>query len=321
MNIVHLSNTPLVGAPGKISKQANVAGYKSSSIVLRDYPIKSGLSNRFIDNSILFDKSNYVLMSIINEKIKKADIIHIHNDIHPEMLPIIRKNSGAHFIYQVHSPLREGPLYFERELDIPLEFSKNLVIAQYQTRHYPYYTPVPNLVLFEPRISLRKDNEKLKVIFAPSHSRGGRWNSKYSENLVNTLHSLSKLGLIDLIEIKSPLSPNELYELRISSHAIIDEIVTGSYHQVSLEGLGSGNVVINNSDFFSSYMLSSVSGACTLPPFYSVSEQNVSEKLVELARSPVLTREYQQKSYEFFIKNLRPNQLFERYKEIYEELK
>ncbi|MBS7820932.1 hypothetical protein J7552_06485 [Wohlfahrtiimonas chitiniclastica] len=318
-NIVHLSNTPLVGSPGKISILANENGFNSNSIVLSDYPDKGGLSGKFIQNSIIYNENNHKLCAVADELLKKADIIHIHNDINPNFL---RKfNLGdKKIIYQVHSPLREGPLYFDRSQFMGIDYDKKLVIAQYQTRHYQSFTPVPNLVLSKPSVELRKYNEPLKIMFSPTHRRGGRWNNKYSEKLISVLNGLSSLNLIEVFRIDTPLSPNDLFELRKTCHASIDEIVTGSYHQVSLEGLCAGNVVINNSDFFSSYMLSSVSHAKCMPPFYTVSDDDVAEKLLLLAQDVELTRKYQQMSYDYYVENLLPNKLFSSYKMVYEEL-
>ncbi|GGZ77676.1 hypothetical protein GCM10007161_06120 [Ignatzschineria indica] len=318
-NIVHISNTPLVGSPGKISWLANENGFNSASIILRDYPLHGGLAEKFTQNSIVYRDDNKQLSSVVTTLIDQADIIHIHNDVSLEF--INKFNFGnKKIVYQVHSPLREGPLYFERSEFMGLEFSKKLVIAQYQTRHYQDYEPVPNIVLGKPHLKLREDTEKLRVLFSPTHKRGGRWNNKYSHKLINVLKSLSELNLIESIEINKPLSPSDLFELRKTCHVSIDEIVTGSYHQVSLEGLCAGNIVINNSDFFSSYMLASVSNAKMMPPFYIASEFDIGEKLLRLAQDVELTREYQKKSYDYYIENLMPEKLFKVYKSIYEEL-
>ena len=84
--IIHLSNTPLVGAPGKVSYLCNENGYDSLSIAFSDYPEKRKLNNKFLSHSILWDKNDTGMCSILRSKIQHADIIHIHNVIHPDHL-------------------------------------------------------------------------------------------------------------------------------------------------------------------------------------------------------------------------------------------
>ena len=179
---------------------------------------------------------------------------------------------------------------------------------------------MPNVVLSKPSFRLKQSGEKLRVMFSPTHSRGGRWNAKYSPELEEALSAFTRMGKIEVITPQSPLTPLALLEMRKSCHVSIDEIVTGSYHQVSLEGLCSGNVVINNSDFFASIMLSNVSGTKDLPPFFQANPKNISERLLELAMNDDLTRHIQKKSFDFFKNNLLPDHLFKVYDNIYKDI-
>lgn len=318
--IVHLSNTPLVGAPGKLSALCNDYGYESFSIVLSDYPEKGQLNNKFMKNSILWDKQDPFIMDLVLFHIKTAKIVHIHNDINLDFFNKIDWSPKQKFIYHVHSPLREGPIYFDKTSSFNVEFSKKLVVGQYHTRHYPDFTPVPNIVLAKPSNKLIQDDEKLKIMFSPTHNRGGRWNNKHSQQLTDAITSLQKMKKVDVITPLKPLSQDVLLELRKLCHISIDEISTGAYHQVSLEGLCAGNVVINNADFFSAFNLSNMVGAKELPPFYKCSPENISDKLIELISNYDLVRDYQRKSFDFFRSYLMPDNLFLQYNLIYEEV-
>ncbi|QKJ66128.1 hypothetical protein HQN60_05035 [Deefgea piscis] len=318
-NVVHLARTPLVGAPGKVSKAINLAGGKSTSFCLSDYPDKGGLFGKFIDNTIVINNASSSVIDYFNGKLKSADIIHVHNEIDNSLCELIQKFAPtAKCIYQVHSPKREGPLYLDRSEFQGVDFVEKLTVAQYQPRQYPDYTLVPNLVMDMPSINLRKDTEPLRIMFTPSHNRGGRWNSKCSEKLDVALNALKACNLIDLVQLEQPLHPSSLLDLRRTCHASIDEIVTGAYHQVSLEGLCAGNVVINAADHVSKSMLSAVSNASVLPPFYYVDENNALDALLELAKSPSLTREYQTASNQFFVEYLTATKLVKRFFEVYE---
>lgn len=321
INIVHLSNTPLVGAPGKISQLCNQNNYNSISIVFNDYPEKGKLNNKFLSDSVLWSKSDPCLIKSLINRIEHADIIHIHNDVSLDYLNLFNFSLNKQkFIYQTHSPLREGPLFFERCDLYPFTISKKLVVAQYQPRLYPDYIPVPNLVLDTPSIRLKEANEKLRVMFSPTHSRLGRWNVKFSEELEVTLKNLEVSHKIEIFMPKEPLSPLALMQMRRYCHVSIDEIVTGSYHQVSLEGLCCGNVVLNNADFFASSMLALVAKSNDLPPFLECNPLNIWDVLSQLVSDDELVRYYQNSSYEYFKNYLTPQKLFRNFDNIYQEV-
>jgi hypothetical protein len=321
INVIHFSPTPIVGSPSKISLAQELIGMKSTSIVLSDYPTKTSLADKFIDNSIVLDRADSLILDYVNEALNEANIIHIHNDLPNDKVDWIRKKSKkSTFVYKVHSPLREGPLYYNRADFIGLPFSAYLAIAQYQPRHYPQYQVVPNLVLHRPSIRLRNQGEKLRILFTPAHKRGGRWNSKYSPRLEEVLKSLQELNLVEWIELKQPLHPNQVMLIRRNCHLTIDEIVTGAYHQVSLEGLCAGNIVINRADYFSKAMLANFNDSFSLPPFYYADEKTIDEVLLELATNVDKCRELQILSFEYYKTHLTPDNLVTRYKDIYEKI-
>jgi len=320
--VVHFSQTPLVGAPGKISKALNNINISSSSYCYVDYPNKGGLYGKFIDNTHVINNMQPHVYSAFIEDIKRADIIHIHNGIDLNFLKkIISHCPNAIFIYQVHSPLREGPLFIDRSDNIGVSFSKKLVVAQYQPRHYQDYTLVPNLVLDTPSLILREGSKPLKVLFSPAHKRpGGRWNTKTTEGLEDFLISLDRGGVIELIKQKEHLHPSSLMLLRRHVDITIDEIATGAFHQVSLEGLCAGNVVINRADFFSKSMLACVSGSPSLPPFVNADSQSIFDVLIRLSKDIDETNKIKEESYFYFMKYLNSNKMVKNFMKVYDEV-
>lgn len=321
LKVLHLSPTPLVAAPGKLSRALRQAGHDSLCVALNDYPKNGPLHGKFIDDVTLLAEAGSEVKDLVDGFARAADVIHIHNDLPASTVQWLRELSPrARFVYQVHSPLREGPLYFERAPALGLPISRHLVVGQYQPRHYPDYLAVPNLVLDEPFLAPRRDDEPLRVLFSPTHSRTGRWNAKYSERLEKVLRTLHDLKRVEIVWPTAPLSPSTLMALRRTCHVSIDEIMTGAFHQVSIEGLCAGNVVINRADFFSKSMMACCARAPELPPFVHADESSIEDVLIALALSPRRTAELQAASFRYFDAHLRADRLVNRFVHIYETL-
>ena len=249
MSILHLSRTPLASSPGRLSKNLNKIGVISNHFFEQDYP--GDLSSKMIMRSYQWTKTKES-NELLEYYISTADIIHVHNYISSELCFFVNKFfNGKKLILHVHSPLREGPLFTNIVNVMDLKFNDFFVVAQYHPRQYQEFTPVCNIVPDALLINrLTVENKTPKVIYSPAHNRtNGKWNIKHSDKLNNILKHYSSWGKIDL---KTPpkMSESKLLAYRSICDISVDEIVTGSYHQVSLEGLSAGNIVINNADFF-----------------------------------------------------------------------
>jgi hypothetical protein len=274
-----------------------------------------------VDDAILWFSGD-VAVGLAERLISNAEIIHIHNDLPLDLaIRFLEMAPAAKWVYHVHSPLREGPLFTRRDLELPFVFSAKLVVAQYQPRLYPDFLPVPNIVDALPNCAERAIGETLRVLFSPTHERGGgRWNDKGSAATLETLHSLAKAGSIEFVIPKDPLSPSCLMALRRSTHVSIDEVITGAFHLISLEGLCAGNAVLNGADFLSNMTLMSSIGADEPAPFRRVGQHDLRENLLELASDPELTAKLQRASKEYFERWLLPSRLVDRYLSIYERV-
>jgi hypothetical protein len=318
--VVHVSRTPLVGAPGKLVSALNrFTSFQASLIVGQDYP--SPLAGLFLDAALL-PSGKGPLAARCRQLLREADLIHVHNDLNDDLKAMVQTEarSECRFVYQAHSPLREGPLYFDRAPHLGLDFSAQLAIPHHAHRFFPQHELVPNVVMLDPGVRPILRGERPRVLFSPSHDRTGqRWGDKVSKPLGRVLTGLHALGLAEVIEVRG-MAPHALAELRRSTHLTIDEIVTGAYHQVSLEGLATGNVVVNDADDFS---LMAFQAACEIdenPPFYRTCEQQAGDRLLSLLLDVGSIARLQQDSYDFFMAYLRPERLIGRFARIYERV-
>jgi len=318
MNILHISQTPLVAAPSKVNQAINqYTSYKSECLILEDY--NGNKKNKFINNAILYtDTSKKKIIDLINQ----TDIIHIHNNINKDFIALLikhTKNKDIKFIYQTHSYPKEGPLFFDRSLAMPFRFSKKLAVAQYQPRFHLDFVMVPNIILQKPSFKPNYD-KKIKIIYSPAQKNsGGRWSTKYSKELNDTLDYFKNSKEVDIVDI-SGIHPNELYQIRLNTDITIDEISTGGFHQVSFEGLCAGNIVINGADFISREIMKSISKNKEYAPFVYARNRTIKEVLLKLIENREKLNQIKKESYNYFIENLQPEFLVKRYIEVYKKV-
>ncbi|MCY0966836.1 hypothetical protein [Parathalassolituus penaei] len=319
MNILHIAPTPLVGAPVKVVKALAAVGVNARCLLLSDYPKQSGLQGFFTDGAELINSATAEGEMLLRDALEWADVVHVHNFLSEQAALIIKEYSSKIFVYQVHSPQREGPVFTPRVNEFGIGFSKYLVLAQYHPRHYPGYEIVPNLVLFDP-VCEERQGDVLKVLFTPTHARGGRWNSKGDPRLPGIFEQLVRDCPVEMVSLKGPVTPGKLFEIRTQCHVSIDEIVTGAYHQVSLEGMAAGNVVVNAADYFSCRMLQRISGADRRPPFLNANVDTVYDVLSNLANNMDLTMGYIRETASYYRDFMDWRKLVLRYVDVYKAL-
>lgn len=319
-SVVHVSKTPLVGAPAKVAAALDrFTGFRSSAIVGQDYP--KALAGLFLGDAIVANRGA-ATMDVCADLIRRADVVHVHNDLTPELFELVRKEASGscRFVYQAHSPLREGPLFVDRSETIDLEWSAKLSIPHYPQRFFQNHRLVPNVVLHTPSIRPLAAREPVRVLFSPAHRRSGlRWGDKVSDALDRALTIVRSLTDTEILEIGG-VPPATLFALRRTTHVTIDEIVTGAFHQISLEGLCAGNVVINAADPFALASLRMAIRADEDPPFVRIEQTDVCESLLELVRDRERIRALQQRSYEYHRAYLDPARLIGFFAEVYEEV-
>ena len=315
--VLHISKTPLVGAPGRISYYLNKElGFESIHLYTEDYP--NNLKNCFTGNSVLYDKGN-IKNKFLLSLIERADIIHVHNYIDlPYQKLIAEVNPSSIKIYQLHSFLREGPLYIEQSENFVFPFDKLLCVNQLHPRLFQKFIPVPNIV-DEVKCHTQILNQKPRIIFSPTHKQSGRYGTKYSPLIIDTLKSIELSGMAEVVWIDSFTHPKILSFIRSYTDITIDEIATGGFHQVSLEGLASSNIVINNAESLTASFYSNSIFADKRPPFYICNDNNLKDKLLSLLNDKQRIVELKQESKNYFDNFLRPSRLIKIFVNIYKE--
>ena len=177
IRIVHVSNSPLVAAPSKIAAATSRIGASALAIAHSDYP--DPLTSLFSRGYLIWKDALPEMKAVATRRLAEADIIHVHNELPQDFADwILRQAPAATYLYHVHSPLRESPLYVERSAALGIPFSMSLVVGQGWPRLWPDYRPVPNIIDAHPTIRPRDTNERLRVLYRPSHTRPGRWGGK-----------------------------------------------------------------------------------------------------------------------------------------------
>lgn len=317
--IVHLSSTPLAGAPARLSRTLQEhSKFDSLCFVERDY--KKGMANLFTNGAMVLNSGeNKEAQDMLRTALKTASIVHIHNYIPPRLVEHLRHSEfNGQIFYHLHSPRREGPLYVPRGNEFNLPIARELVVAQMHPRFYPDATPVPNIVP-EGKPSLREPDtqDKIRILYFPAEKRGGRWNGKVSDKLTKALATVSSHKDVEIIKLSQPQPSFMLERIRGMCDITIDEISTGGFHQISLEGLQAGNAVINGADEISMRVMMGWAGA--RPPFVTSHPNTISDDIWKLINDREYLASVRADSASYAQKYMQPKKLIKIYENIYQE--
>ncbi len=190
--------------------------------------------------------------------IDSADVLHLHHYFDLEHNPfefnfaaLLRR--GKQLVRQFHSSsfhVAGGQADRIREVvDSPIP---QLVIAQYPERYFPRARLVPNLVpledeLYRPAARPHRD-DAIRIFFAPSSPDSAwkfrdpirRWESKGYPETLRTLENLRHRNPSIVADVRRDVPHAECLRARQMADLSIDDLVTGSFHLSSLEGLAQG---------------------------------------------------------------------------------
>lgn len=317
--IVHLSSTPLAGAPSRLSRTLKLyTKFDSLCFIEKDY--KKSMAGLFTSEALVLESGeNKDAQEILAWALKTASIIHIHNYIPPRLVEFVRRiDTNAAFVYHLHSPRREGPLYVPRASEFNLPIVRELVVAQMHPRFYPKATPVPNIVpAARPTLRDPDTSEKIRILYFPAEVRGGRWNGKVSAELTESLESVSGHKNVEIVKLARPQPSFALERIRATCDITIDEITTGGFHQISLEGLQAGNAVINGADEISLRVMMGWAGE--KPPFVTSHPNTISDDLWQLIHDRSYLDAKKKESITYANKYMQPKKLIKIYENIYKE--
>lgn len=283
IRVVTFSTTPLAGAPIRIVR----ALQRHTGIEVRHVDLKRW--DIFEHDHVHEEDPAKTL-----ELAEQADILHLFNYLDArsqEFAPVDFAALAARGKRLVRM-FESTPMQVAAHMGIPLDEVlydpiPKLVIAQYPERFFPTARVVPNIVPQDDAAYLpnAKPTEGAGVVYCPSWWRGAwqeRWDTKGMPETVAMLEDLHRrTGLPFRTIHKRPFV--EAMEAKRHAAIVIDELVTGSYHLSSLEGLALGKPVLAYLDGRTEAVLRMVSGSDALP-FVNVRLEDAAEVLVHLAR-------------------------------------
>lgn len=300
MKILHLTNTTLAGAPGMLSQAINNYSKHCSTVV--QFNDKGPARTAFQPESLYLDQSEWA-SSWLSSAIDQSDVIHIHNIIPTYVLSILAEADlkNKKLIYQVHSPLYEPPNLGDVSEDMGLPFNVKLVVGHFHPRQFPNFQIVPNC-LFRRNMFTKfscAPNKKTRVLFSPSSKARLRWSAKSSLQVDHALAALDHDSALDIV-LFTDMAPEMLIMHRLGADITIDEVLTGSYHLVSYEGLACGNAVINGCDQLSTFAFQAAFRTEDTPPFVVTNEEGLLRTIIDLSSDREALNILKAKGKEFF---------------------
>lgn len=248
MKVVQLSTTVLAGLPYRMSEAVNRhTEHESRSITTHD-----GYGPRKFPTDVLWPREGPTdeCLRILGE----ADTYVLHSYFG------MRSNG-----WKLRDHVRSGDRVTSHICVRPETANKELinegiptsVSAQYHARFFPESRVMPNIMpigegrylpvqrAWPPEVPLRVAFSPSNDLPAPVGMLPDRWNSKGSPETLAVLQALKKShpGKFDFNFITDePLE--RCMEIRSKCHVSIDEVVTGSYHNVFLESMSQGLLAV-----------------------------------------------------------------------------
>jgi len=269
MNILHLCNTALAGAPVHLSTIINKYTEHKSRCILKRTFSSAILKNLQWNYDITNPNSHQ-----INQLVNGTDIIHFHNK------PYLNINvKSQRTLLQFHGqPQGYIPNVTFRNFN-----GKKLVISQYHPRFYTDALIVPNMIDIwdEKHSPLPKNENKVKIFFGYASELKKSWADKGVSNTQDVLNRI-KNKYKDKVIIK--IVTNTPYEKCLQEKRDADIVIDAcsdhskSFHLSSLEGCSVGALVINSMDDVTFDFMKQISQTDS-HPFIICEPKNLENKL------------------------------------------
>jgi hypothetical protein len=266
MNVVHISNTPVAGSPGNIVSALNrLTDIRARHIVFNCAAYRTRTFAVDIDWKTQREQAL--------DAIAAADVIHLHQffSLDETFGPDFQRRFGTKkLIRQYHSA---PDLWAKGDAALIARIVKEdlpqLVIAQGPERYYPFARVVPNIIpLYDPRyLPIEARDGVPVVVFSPSGRASAwktRWETKGAPQTVALLRKLQREGLCKL-QLIVDMPHDDCLRARQQAALVIDECVTGNYHQSGLEALSQGKPTMGYLDQRVQAQIRAMTGATELP--------------------------------------------------------
>jgi hypothetical protein len=308
--VLLVSETPVAGTVVRFAEALNASG-KASAVpfVLRAY------------KSCAFDLPNGAMGSLPNwgellcEEAAQADAIVLHNVTQQSTVDIVMsgRRADAPVAYHLHSPPFEPPLYAAGVIE-GNTFDQLYCVAQGYHRFYAGAAPIANII---PDPLLFASAQRRNAVFV-GHLRttNARWSRKVPQGFARTLADALAADAVPVFGIEK-LFGSESVPYRTFTQAlqgfnfVVDDVCSGLFHQISLEGLKSGCIVFSAADEAS---LESFCEAaeCPVPPFHRVAgPDDIAEAVRSYVRRPTVLAAARRRNAEFSDRYLSESRLRE----------
>jgi len=315
VNVLHLSDSPLSGAPIRIVELLNkYSQFKARHIVWDNIP-RSQPWRRYRTDL----RGRDLTADQLHEWLDWADVLHFHNrwkrqEIFKFLKQAPPKKPG---VIQIHSPRESEGFLEEAASGLPLA-----IVGQYHPRQWlkemryivPNVVDVNSVEYDYPKRPLRKSPV---VSYAPSNCNGKGWDSK---SYLDVSPILKRMHLANIIYYQLIIQqPHEkVIEMKRNADIGIDEITTGSYHISSLEYLALGIPCFANVDKMTFDVIRQMTG-CESLPWIIANPGNFKMKLDKIIKEQSW-QELGEQSRIWMEKYWAPERLVEQYMQMYEDL-
>lgn len=320
MLVLHMSYTPLAGAPIRLVNTINkYTTFNARLINFNPYIYE----NRVFEEDLIWEKDKEEALELLS----KADIIHFHhwmeldnNGFNIDFNRIVKNN--CKFIRMFHSNINFISHNNENKRNTIINDNiPKLVIPHSPERSFLNAIVVPNIVPIndEDYKPLNMNNEKPIIFYSYTYNNYGfssRWDTKGYPEVSELLNEFKDISYIQKIT-NTPFF--ECLKLKRQSDIVIDDIITGSYHLTSLEALSQGKPVLSYLDNRTQYILRELTGAEELP-FVNVKVEEAKYVLKELCENKKLRDEIGAYSRKWMEKYYNDKDLIKIYVQVYEDL-
>jgi len=316
LKIVHLSVTPVAGAPMRMVSLLR----KHTAHEVRLIDLKRG---PLFDHDLVYDEAREESEGLI----EGADILHFHNHVDFDAIFSLRledlRGRGVKVVRHFHSdPFMVSKITGKPVDEILAADVPTTVIAQFQERYYPRAHVVPNVLLSEHSEYLPSDVAATNdVFYGPSMEASAwsaRWNTKGMPETRRILGHLRR-ALGCRIQVMQGRPLREVMKEKQRSRIIIDDLVTGGYHLSGLEGLSQGKAVLTYLDNRTDLVLRQTLGA-DQHPFINVRLEDARTVLTRLLQDPGLAEEIGRNSRAWVEKYWSELTVVGHYLKVYEDL-
>jgi len=296
LKVLHLSTTPLVGAPGNLCRALNESGVAQARWAVLDDEIGTYRTMAVpIDMAWRRDRDQIIQLA------ESSDLLHLHNFIDLQTSSFAPLDFAAlwargkpmvrHFHSQSGWVARHMGTTVDAVQACPIP---KLAIAQYPERSYPASRLVRNLVYVPDRAASVPGKRPVRVGYAPSRfnsAHSSRWDTKGYPETVAVLRRMQRLAArrgvaveLDLIE---QVSHAECLRRKAACDLFVDDLVTGSYHLNTLEALAMGVPCAAYLDDRTRAVVREVTGGPELPVI-NVGLEDAAEVLLQACARPTL---------------------------------